>query len=72
LQLLAELFEKHHAPIDNLQAFISGNAQSIYDLNPLQKMIDLEKKSFTVPATYNGVVPMYANQEIAYSIVKGK
>jgi len=27
----------------------------------------LEKKPFAVPSDYNGVVPMYAGQEIAYS-----
>ena len=68
LQLLAELFETHKAPIENLQAFISGNAQNIYNVTPLNKTVILEKKPFSVPAKYNGVVPMYANQEIAYSI----
>jgi len=67
LQLLAELFETHNA-IENLHAFISGNAQKIYPLTPLQKEVILEKKPFKVPANYNGVVPMYAGEEIAYSI----
>ena len=68
LQLLAELFEKHDAPVENLQAFISGNARSIYGMTPLEKSVTLEKRTFTVPADYNGVVPMYAGEEIAYSI----
>ena len=67
LQLLAELFDKHNA-LDNLQAFVSDHAQSIYGIAPLAKTITLEKKPFTVPAMYNGVVPMYANETIAYSI----
>ena len=68
LQVLAELFEDENAPLENLQAFISGNAQRIYGVKPLQKTVVLEKKPFTVPSEYNGVVPMYADEEIAYSI----
>ncbi len=67
LQVLAELFEKHDA-LENLQAFISGNAQRIYGITPLNKEVILEKKSFRVPAEYNGVVPIYAGEEIAYSV----
>jgi dihydroorotase len=68
LQLLAELFETKNSSVEKLQAFISGNAQTIYDINPIQKLVTLEKKPFKVPSDYNGVVPMYANEEIAYSI----
>jgi dihydroorotase len=70
LQLLTELFETQNAPIENLQAFISGNAQRIYGITPLPKRVVLEKKPFTVPADYNGVVPMYANETIAYSVTE--
>jgi dihydroorotase len=68
LQLLAELFETKNSSVEKLQAFISGNAQTIYDINPIQKLVTLEKTPFKVPSDYNGVVPMYANEEIAYSI----
>ena len=68
LQVLTELFETNNAPLENLQAFISGNAQNIYGVTPLSKKVTLEKKSFKVPAEYNGVVPMYAGEELAYSI----
>jgi dihydroorotase len=67
LQVLAELFEKHNA-LDNLQDFISGNAQNIYDIKAPSKTVTLEKKPFKVPSDYNGVVPMYADEIIAYSI----
>jgi len=67
LQLLTELFEKHDA-LPNLQAFVSGNAQRIYSFVPRTKTVTLEKKPFKVPADYNGVVPMFANEEIGYSI----
>ena len=68
LQLLAELFERNKASLENLQAFISGNAQNIYNIEVAQKSVVLEKKIFTVPADYKGVVPMYAGEEIAYSV----
>lgn len=68
LQVLAELFEEQNVSLDNLQAFISGNAQKIYGVTPLTKTVTLEKTPFKVPSTYNGVVPMYAEEEIAYSI----
>ena len=68
LQVLAELFEKEKAPLENLQAFVSGNAQKIYGVTPVSKTVILEKKAFTVPSDYNGVVPMYADETLAYSI----
>jgi len=68
LQLLAALFDTHDTPVENLQAFVSGNAQNIYGISPLKKTITLETKPFQVPSDYNGVVPMYADEEIAYSI----
>ena len=68
LQVLAELFENENAPLENLQAFISGNAQKIYGVTPLSKTVTLEKKEFTVPSDYNGVVPMYADETLGFSI----
>jgi dihydroorotase len=68
VQLLVELFERENAPLENLQAFISTNAQRIYGLKPLAKTVILERKSFHVPANYKGVVPMYADEQIAYCV----
>ncbi|RRS30223.1 MAG: dihydroorotase [Epsilonproteobacteria bacterium (ex Lamellibrachia satsuma)] len=68
LQVLTELFEKNNTSFENLQAFISGNAQRIYGVTPIYKKVILEKKSFKVPAEYNGVVPMYAGEELSYSV----
>lgn len=68
LQLLAEIFDDNNASEANLQAFVSGNAREIYNIDVINKTITLEKKAFKVPSEYNGVVPMYANEEIAYSI----
>ncbi|MBD3791867.1 MAG: dihydroorotase [Campylobacterales bacterium] len=67
LQVLAELFEKHDA-LERLQDFISGNARRIYGVTPPAKEVVLEKRPFVVPNDYNGVVPMYAGEEIAYSV----
>ena len=67
LQLLAQLFEEH-GKLDNLQAFISDNAQKIYNINPPKKDIILEKKEFTIPAKYGDVVPFMAEDTIKWSI----
>ena len=71
LQVLVELFEKHNA-LDNLNAFVSLNAQKIYNLELEEKTIKLIKKDFVVPAIYSYkeevVVPMYAGKTIAWSI----
>jgi dihydroorotase len=68
LQVLAELFSKY-STIENLQAFVSNNARAIYkNIEVPNKTIILEKKPFIVPNKYGKVVPMYAGEELAYSI----
>ncbi len=73
LQVLTDLFEKHGA-LDNLNAFVSLNAQKIYDFKPVTKTVTLVKKEFVVPTTYGykkqKVVPMYAGETLAWSIKK--
>ena len=69
IQVLTELFMQH-SNIQNLQAFISDNAQRIYkNIKVPQKTITLKKKPFIVPQKYGTVVPMYAGEELAYSII---
>ena len=68
LQSLVDLFESHNA-IDNLQAFVSDNAQKIYGVTPPQKSITLEPTPYKVPEIYGTVVPMFANKELPWSIV---
>ena len=68
LQLLTQLFAKHNK-LENLQAFVSDNAQKIYGLTPLEKTIALEQKEFEIPAKYKDVVPFMANQKIEWRIV---
>ncbi|MEA2047112.1 MAG: dihydroorotase [Campylobacterota bacterium] len=72
LQVLAELFERENASLEKLQAFVSGNAQIIYGIKPPQKSVILEKQTFKVPSDYKGVVPIYAEDEIAYSVKEVK
>jgi len=67
LQLLCEIFEQYDK-LDNLQAFVSDNAQSIYGICPEFKEVTLEKRTFVVPQTYGTVVPMYAGEAINWAI----
>ena len=71
LQVLVELFEKHDS-LENLNNFVSNNAQKIYGLNLEDKTIKLVKKDFIVPAIYEykdeKVVPMYAGKTLSWSI----
>ena len=68
LQALAELFEKNNAPRENLQRFISGNAQNIYDLIPPEKEVILNRDRFRVPENYDGVVPFLSGMDFEYSV----
>lgn len=67
LQLLCELFDRH-GKLENLQAFVSDNAQSIYGICPEFKEVTLVDTPFNVPEKYGNVVPMYAGQTIGWSI----
>jgi len=67
LQLLTEIFEQFDK-LENLQAFVSDNAQNIYGICPEFKEITLEKRPFVVPENYAGVVPMYAGEVLAWAI----
>ena len=67
LPLLAALFA-HHDSLDNLQAFVSDNAQQIYNFTAKRKTVILEDTPSKVPAIYDTVVPMYAGKEIGWSI----
>lgn len=67
LQLLCDVFEKH-GKLENLQAFVSDNAQNIYGICAEFKEVVLEKRPFVVPESYSGVVPMYAGETINWAI----
>ena len=67
LQLLCEIFEQYDK-LDNLQSFVSDNAQNIYGICPEFKEVTLEKRPFVVPEHYGNVVPMYAGETISWAI----
>ncbi len=67
LAMLAELFDAHNA-LDNLQAFVSANAQRIYGVTPPDKTVHLIKEPSTVPAQYGDVVPIRAGGEIGWRV----
>ena len=67
LQLLCEIFDQF-GKLDNLQDFVSDNAQRIYGICPEFKEVTLEKRTFVVPENYSGVVPMFAGEAIGWAI----
>jgi dihydroorotase len=67
LPTLVELFEEHGA-LDNLQAFVSGNAQRIHNFTPLSKTVKLEKVGMLVPERYGEVVPYRAGETIPWAV----
>lgn len=67
LQLLCEVFEAHDK-LDNLQAFVSDNAQQSYGICAEFKEVVLVKHDFVVPDMYGSVVPMRAGEILKWSI----
>lgn len=67
LQALAELFESS-GNIENLQKFVSDNAQSIYGITPPDKTVVLEKKEFIVPKHYAQVTPFKHGDKLTWSV----
>lgn len=67
LQVLADLFAKHHA-LNNLQAFISDNAKQIYGVQPPAKQVVLKREDFVVPTQFGTVVPFMAGQTLTWQI----
>ncbi|MEN8772441.1 MAG: dihydroorotase [Akkermansiaceae bacterium] len=68
---LAQLFDQH-GKLENLQAFISDNAQRLYGIKPPEKKVVLKKEAFKVPADYKGhgqhVVPMHAGDTLDWTV----
>ena len=71
LPKLAEIFAQHGA-LDKLQGFVSGNACRIHGLKPHAKRVTLHDVPMSVPSLYadygQQVVPMYAGEEISWSV----
>ena len=58
--------------MDNLNKFVSLNAQKVYNLTPVKKTVKLIKKDFIVPSAYEykdeSVVPMYWGEKLSWSV----
>jgi dihydroorotase len=67
LQLLCEVFDAHDK-LDNLQAFVSDNAQRIYGICAEYKEVVLVKHDFVVPDIYGTVVPMRAGETLQWQL----
>lgn len=67
LQLLCEVFDAHDK-LDNLQAFVSDNAQRIYGICAEFKEVVLVKHDFVVPDMYGSVVPMRAGEILKWTL----
>jgi dihydroorotase len=67
LQLLCAIFDEHDK-LDNLQAFVSDNAQRIYGICAEYKEVVLAKHDFVVPEIYGSIVPMMAGETLKWSI----
>ncbi|MDE0207551.1 MAG: dihydroorotase [Candidatus Tectomicrobia bacterium] len=67
LAMLVELFERQGA-LENLQAFVSGNARRVYGLNPLPKSVAFVKEPAVVPSQYGEVVPFGAGRTVGWRL----
>ena len=67
LAALASLFDEN-GTLENLQAFISDNAQRIYGYKPLDKEIEMIKEPFKVVEQYTDIVPMFAGETLSWRI----
>ena len=67
LPTLVELFEQQGA-LENLQSFVSDNAQTIHGFQPPAKRVKLEKVEIQVPQKYGEVVPYRAGDQMLWSV----
>ena len=65
--ILVELFEKHNA-LDKLEGFTSKFGTAFYGVEQNTHTITLEKKSWVVPATYDGIVPFKAGEKLTWQL----
>ncbi len=71
LPKLVEIFEAH-GKLDNLQKFVSDNAQSIYGVNPPEKFVTLEKSEYKLPTLCKNrdveVTPLFAGESCQWRV----
>ncbi|MFW6218204.1 MAG: dihydroorotase [Verrucomicrobiota bacterium] len=69
LPTLVELFEQHGS-LDQLQAFVSGNARRIHGFTPPAKQVTLEKTGMEVPPRFGDVVPYRAGETLPWAVTR--
>ena len=67
IQLLAELFDQYNC-LENLEAFVSINGCSFYELSPPTELLTLVNDSWVVPERYGNVVPFWAGKIISWQV----
>ena len=67
LPMLTQLFDDAGC-LENLSAFVSGNARRFYRLFPPKKTLLLERKPWLVPELYGDVRPFLAGERLRWSI----
>ena len=72
LQGLTQIFDENNK-LDNLQKFVSDNAQKIYGITPPKREITLIKKEFKTPSSYfensaQEIVPFMASESFNWSL----
>lgn len=68
LPALAMLFEAHDA-LHNLSSFVAYNARRRYGIDPVERIVTLEKTAWQVPEICAGeVVPMFAGQTLPWKV----
>lgn len=66
MSLLAEMFEGFE---ESLARFTSLNGCAFYKIEPSQDQVVIQEESWTVPTSYNGVVPLYAGKTLKYKVL---
>lgn len=68
LPALAEIFEAHNC-LENLEKFVSKNAQNIYGLKEDTKVTILQKKPMQIPQSIANIIPLNAGNSLHWSYV---
>jgi len=73
LPKLMEIFDAH-GKLENIQKFISDNAQEVYGIKPPEKFVTLEKSEFNLPSICKNakveVVPMFAGEKCTWRVAE--
>lgn len=65
--LMAQLFEEN-GQLEKLENFMSVYGPAFYGIKPAESCITLVQKKSTIPAVIDGIVPLYAEKTVSWSI----